>query len=186
MLLGGFLDGGCFDRCGEGEQQLLRRERGADLCDERGHLDTPEDDVAVLAALVLPAALHALHAQPHVAAAVKRKAGVKGELDHFGALAFLQAVLVVLRSPEQADVIVCDYNYIFDPYVGLKAYQQENDYGDCVLVVDEAHNLVDRMQTRALPDGWAANLPTFDADPKGRSHAVSPARAWARRRRPSR
>ena len=51
---------------------------------------------------------------------------------------------VSLELIEQADVIVCDYNYIFDPYVGLKAYQQESDYGDCVLVVDEAHNLVDR------------------------------------------
>lgn len=51
---------------------------------------------------------------------------------------------VSLELIEQADVIVCDYNYIFDPYVGLKTYSQENDYGDCVLVVDEAHNLVDR------------------------------------------
>jgi len=51
---------------------------------------------------------------------------------------------VSLELIEQADVIVCDYNYIFDPYVGLKAYQQDTDYGDCVLIVDEAHNLVDR------------------------------------------
>jgi DNA excision repair protein ERCC-2 len=51
---------------------------------------------------------------------------------------------VSLELIEQADVIVCDYNYIFDPYVGLKAYSQDHDYGDCVLVVDEAHNLVDR------------------------------------------
>jgi len=51
---------------------------------------------------------------------------------------------VSLELIEEADVIVCDYNYIFDPYVGLKAYQQDNDYGDCVLIVDEAHNLVDR------------------------------------------
>jgi len=43
---------------------------------------------------------------------------------------------VSLELIEQADVIVCDYNYIFDPYVGLKAYSQENDYGDCVLIVD--------------------------------------------------
>jgi transketolase len=27
--------------------------------------------------------------------------------------------------------------------------------------------LYDRMRTRTLPDGWAAALPTFDADPKG-------------------
>jgi DNA excision repair protein ERCC-2 len=59
---------------------------------------------------------------------------------------------VSLELIEQADVIVCDYNYIFDPYVGLKAYSQENDYGDCVLVVDEAHNLVDRGRGYYSPD----------------------------------
>src|SRR5947209_19965735 len=59
---------------------------------------------------------------------------------------------VSLELIEQADVIVCDYNYIFDPYVGLKAYQQENDYGDCVLVVDEAHNLVDRGRGYCSPE----------------------------------
>lgn len=39
-----------------------------------------------------------LSGQPNVAAGVKRGAGVKGELDHFGALAALQALLVVLRE----------------------------------------------------------------------------------------
>lgn len=59
---------------------------------------------------------------------------------------------VSLELIEQADVVVCDYNYIFDPYVGLKTYQQESDYGDCVLVVDEAHNLVDRGRNYYSPD----------------------------------
>ena len=36
--------------------------------------------------------------QPNVAATVKSKAGIKGALDHFGALAFLQGLLVVLRD----------------------------------------------------------------------------------------
>jgi DNA excision repair protein ERCC-2 len=59
---------------------------------------------------------------------------------------------VSLELIEQADVVICDYNYIFDPYVGLKAYSQENDYGDCVLVVDEAHNLVDRGRGYYSPE----------------------------------
>jgi DNA excision repair protein ERCC-2 len=59
---------------------------------------------------------------------------------------------VSLELIEQADVIVCDYNYIFDPYVGLKAYQQDDDYGDCVLIVDEAHNLVDRGRSYYSPE----------------------------------
>lgn len=36
--------------------------------------------------------------QPNVAATVRRTAGVKGELDHFGALGFLQGLLAVLRG----------------------------------------------------------------------------------------
>ena len=59
---------------------------------------------------------------------------------------------VSLELIEQADVIVCDYNYIFDPYVGLKAYQQDTDYGDCILIVDEAHNLVDRGRGYYSPE----------------------------------
>ncbi|HYO76560.1 MAG TPA: ATP-dependent DNA helicase, partial [Thermoanaerobaculia bacterium] len=59
---------------------------------------------------------------------------------------------VSLELIEQADVIVCDYNYIFDPYVGLKTYQQESDYSDCVLIVDEAHNLVDRGRGYYSPE----------------------------------
>ena len=59
---------------------------------------------------------------------------------------------VSLELIDQADVIVCDYNYIFDPYVGLKTYSQDGDYGNCVLVVDEAHNLVDRGRGWYSPD----------------------------------
>jgi DNA excision repair protein ERCC-2 len=59
---------------------------------------------------------------------------------------------VSLELIDQADVIVCDYNYIFDPYVGLKTYQQDSDYGDCVLVVDEAHNLVERGRGYYSPE----------------------------------
>jgi len=39
-----------------------------------------------------------LGGQPHVAAAAKRVAGIRGELDHFGAMGFLQGLLLVLRD----------------------------------------------------------------------------------------
>lgn len=39
-----------------------------------------------------------LGGQPHVASAAKRTAGIKGDLDHFGAMAFLQGLLLVLRD----------------------------------------------------------------------------------------
>ena len=42
-----------------------------------------------------------------------------------------------------ADVVICDYNYIFDPNVGLKRFIDNDDF---ILLVDEAHNLVDRAR----------------------------------------
>ncbi|MBF0145156.1 MAG: BREX system ATP-binding protein BrxD [Magnetococcales bacterium] len=36
--------------------------------------------------------------QPNVAANIKRMAGIKGDMDHFGALSFLQGLLVILRD----------------------------------------------------------------------------------------
>ncbi len=44
----------------------------------------------------------------------------------------------------RADVIICDYNYVFDPMVYLRRFFLEGDAGRYVLLVDEAHNLVDR------------------------------------------
>ncbi|MDQ0253473.1 Rad3-related DNA helicase [Evansella vedderi] len=45
-----------------------------------------------------------------------------------------------------ADAIICDYNYVFDPRVTLKRLSGENK-NSYALLVDEAHNLVDRAQT---------------------------------------
>lgn len=39
-----------------------------------------------------------LAGEPHIAAGVRRAAGVRGDLDHFGALGFLQGLLAVLRD----------------------------------------------------------------------------------------
>ncbi|MFC5260920.1 BREX system ATP-binding protein BrxD [Kribbella qitaiheensis] len=39
-----------------------------------------------------------LAGQPHVSSSVRRSAGVRGELDHFGAFGFLQGLLTVLRD----------------------------------------------------------------------------------------
>lgn len=47
-----------------------------------------------------------LGGQPNVAAAVKRAAGLKGDLDHFGALSFLQGLLVVLRDSGFAGLLL--------------------------------------------------------------------------------
>lgn len=44
------------------------------------------------------------------------------------------------------DDIICDYNYAFDPSVYLKRFFQDGIQGDYILLVDEAHNLVERSR----------------------------------------
>ncbi len=47
-----------------------------------------------------------------------------------------------LDVSERCDVIICDYNYAFDPRASLRRYFTSG--GDYLLLVDEAHNLIDR------------------------------------------
>lgn len=47
-----------------------------------------------------------LGGQPNVAAGIKRSAGIKGDLDHFGALGFLQGLLTVLRDSGHPGLLV--------------------------------------------------------------------------------
>jgi len=47
-----------------------------------------------------------LGGQPHVAAAARRAAGVRGNLDHFGALGFLQGLLTVLRDSGHPGLLI--------------------------------------------------------------------------------
>lgn len=53
------------------------------------------------------------------------------------------------------DIIVCDYNYFFDPLVYMKRYFDE-DASNYLLLIDEAHNLVDRSK-----EMYSANI-NFD------------------------
>jgi len=46
----------------------------------------------------------------------------------------------------QADLIICDYNYAFDPRVYLKRFFQEKTGDKICLLIDEAHNLPDRAR----------------------------------------
>jgi DNA excision repair protein ERCC-2 len=48
-----------------------------------------------------------------------------------------------LDLSRRCDVIIADYNYVFDPVVYLRRYFESN-HVDSVALVDEAHNLVDR------------------------------------------
>ena len=59
-----------------------------------------------------------------------------------------------LDLSEFCDVIICDYNYVFDPAVYLRRYfDTDGERGEYVFLVDEAHNLADRMR-----DTYSARL----------------------------
>ena len=60
-----------------------------------------EDDAATADGLIAW-----LAGQPHVGAAAKKTAGIKGEVDHFAALSFLQGLLTVLRDSGYAGLVL--------------------------------------------------------------------------------
>ena len=52
-----------------------------------------------------------------------------------------------LDLSELCDVIICDYNYLFDPFVHLIRYfDGDRNFGEYVFLIDEAHNLADRVR----------------------------------------
>jgi DNA excision repair protein ERCC-2 len=51
---------------------------------------------------------------------------------------------LALLEAERTDAIVCDYNYVFDPQVYFRRFFQDEDYSNAILIIDEAHNLVQR------------------------------------------
>ncbi len=55
------------------------------------------------------------------------------------------------------DMIICDYNYCFDPDVNLKRFFGEGRQGEYLLLVDEAHNLVERAR-----EMYSASISTFE------------------------
>jgi DNA excision repair protein ERCC-2 len=59
---------------------------------------------------------------------------------------------VSLEVSRRAQVVVCDYNYAFDPYVALTDFAADADLSDTILLIDEAHNLVDRGRGYYSPE----------------------------------
>lgn len=47
-----------------------------------------------------------LGGQPHVSAAIRRGAGIRGDLDHFGAFGFMQGLLAVLRDADYRGLVL--------------------------------------------------------------------------------
>ncbi|MDX1385042.1 MAG: DEAD/DEAH box helicase, partial [Thermoanaerobaculia bacterium] len=59
---------------------------------------------------------------------------------------------VSLELAREVQAVVCDYNYVFDPYVALHRFAAGTALDDVVLVIDEAHNLVDRGRGYYSPE----------------------------------
>ena len=61
-----------------------------------------------------------------------------------------------LDLSEYCEILICDYNYVFDPAVMLRRYfdANEGERGEYVFLVDEAHNLPDRAR-----DMFSVRLP---------------------------
>lgn len=68
--------------------------RGYHVATLSGDIETSDGLVAWLAG------------QPHVAARVRQSAGIRGELDHFGAFGFLQGLLAVLRDSDYRGLVL--------------------------------------------------------------------------------
>jgi DNA excision repair protein ERCC-2 len=69
---------------------------------------------------------------------------------------------VSLELAEEADVVIGDYNYVFDPVVALAAARDPSALSQSFLLVDEAHNLVDRGRGYYSPELSDAALATLE------------------------
>lgn len=64
---------------------------------------------------------------------------------------------VQLELAKRADAVVADYNYVFDPAAALTQWRDEA-LKEAVLVVDEAHNLPDRIRDIFSPELTSTGL----------------------------
>lgn len=69
----------------------------------------------------------------------------RGEIEHLAREFMICPFEFSLELALWADAVICDYNYVFDPSVYLKHFFNESNV-KYSLLVDEAHNLVDRAR----------------------------------------
>ena len=70
-----------------------------------------------------------------------------------------------LSYSELCDIVVCDFNYLFDPGVYIRRYFEEG--GRYLFLVDEAHNLVERAR-----EMYSAELSLEDIDAPQREERI--------------
>ncbi|WP_405393441.1 BREX system ATP-binding protein BrxD [Microbispora hainanensis] len=101
-----------------------------------------------------------LGGQPHVAASAKRAAGVRGDLDHFGALGFLQGLLTVLRDSGHPGLLL-----VLDEVETLQRVR--SDVRDKAL--NALRQLVDEVDSGRFPGLYVlvTGTPAFFEGPQG-------------------
>ncbi|MGH9280796.1 MAG: BREX system ATP-binding protein BrxD, partial [Acidimicrobiales bacterium] len=101
-----------------------------------------------------------LGGQPHVAAAVKRAAGIRGVLDHDGALAFLAGLLTILRGAGYAGQVL-----VLDEVETLQRVR--SDARDRAL--NALRQLIDEIDQRRFPGLYLVitGTPAFFDGPQG-------------------
>lgn len=122
--------------------------RGYRKAVSRGEAETAEGLLAWLAA------------QPNVGAAAKRFAGLKGDVDHFGALSFLQGLLVVLKDSGHAGLVL-----VLDEVETLQRVRSDvRDKG-----LNALRQLVDEVDAGRFPGLYllVTGTPSFYEGPQG-------------------
>lgn len=101
-----------------------------------------------------------LSGQPHIAAAAKRAAGVRGDLDHFGAMGFLQGLLLVLRDAGHPGLLV-----VLDEVETLQ--RMRSDVRDKAL--NALRQLIDEVDSGRFPGLYLliTGTPAFFDGPSG-------------------
>jgi DNA excision repair protein ERCC-2 len=79
---------------------------------------------------------------------------------------------VSLELLRECTAVVCDYNYVFDPAIGLFGQAAGGEIEDTLLVIDEAHNLVDRARGYYSPRLSAADVRQAREFLRGHRHKV--------------
>ena len=57
-----------------------------------------------------------------------------------------------LELVNRADLVICDYNYVFDPWISLRLFAAGEPFDHCLLIIDEAHNLYSRGREYYSPE----------------------------------
>lgn len=115
---------------------------------------TEEDQVAAEGLLAW------LAGQPNISAQIKRKANIKGEIDHFGAMNFLQGLLRVLRDSSYAGMVL-----VLDEVETLQ--RMRSDVREKAL--NALRQLIDEIDSGRYPGLFlvVTGTPTFFDGPQG-------------------